>query len=72
MPSDQMFLEGRRLAPAFDFGCLRFEGADALTLEGGYWNIEEHEASLRLSASYPSDSPWRGYALVVFYLSRFP
>ncbi|NNJ27905.1 hypothetical protein [Alienimonas chondri] len=72
MPAAQLFLEGHPLVPAFNFGCLRFEGADRLELEDGFWSIEDAEASLRLSASYPPDSPWRGNALVVFYLYRFP
>ncbi|MFH5806084.1 hypothetical protein [Alienimonas sp. DA493] len=72
MPAAQMFLQGRRLAPTFDFGCLRFEGADRVALDDGFWSVDDAEGSLRLSASYPPDSPWRGSALVTFYMYRLP
>ncbi|QDT15505.1 hypothetical protein CA12_15900 [Alienimonas californiensis] len=67
-----MSLQGRRLAPTFNFGCLRFEGADAVEVEDGFWSAEEAEATLRLSASYPPGSPWRGAALVAFFMFRLP
>ena len=68
----QADMKNSRLYTEFALGPLRFTNADNFPLDELYCRIDDHEITLRLSAQFPSTSPWRGESMVVFFMYRLP
>jgi len=65
-------MEGRALPSEFNLGPFHLTNADQFPLSELYCNVQEHEISMRLSAEFPSSTPWRGHAMVVLFMYRLP